>query len=80
MSKLCRIVYCSRSLLKGSRSDIEAQIRQIVATAQTRNSEAGLRGALTFNENCFAQVLEGADNDVRRPFMRRSGVTRGIPT
>jgi hypothetical protein len=64
VSKLCRIVYCSRSLLKGCRSDIEAQIRQIVATAQTRNSEAGLRGALTFNENCFAQVLEGADDDL----------------
>ena len=79
MSKLCRIAHCSRSLLKGCRSDIEAQIRQIVATAQTRNSEAGLRGALTFNENCFAQVLEGADA-IWRHFMRRSGVTRGIPT
>jgi hypothetical protein len=64
VSSLCRIVYCSRSLLKGSRSDIEVQIRQILATARTRNPEAGLTGALTFNESCFAQVLEGADDDL----------------
>jgi hypothetical protein len=64
VSSLCRIVYCSRSLLKGSRSDIEAQIRQILATARTRNREAGLTGAMTFNESFFAQVLEGVDDDL----------------
>ena len=64
MSSLCRIVYCSRSLLKGSRSDSEVQIRQILATARPRPPEAGLTGALTFNESCFAQVLEGADDDL----------------
>jgi hypothetical protein len=64
VSRLCRIVYCSRSLLKGSRSDIEAQIRTILAKARTNNQETGLTGALTFNERCFAQVLEGADDDL----------------
>ena len=64
MNKLCRIVYCSRSLLKGSRSDIEAQIRQILATARTRNPAANLTGAMSFNESYFAQVLEGADDDL----------------
>jgi len=64
VSRLVRIVYCSRSLLKGSRSDIEAQIRRILATARTRNRETGLTGAMTFNESCFAQVLEGAEDDL----------------
>jgi len=64
MSRLYRIVYCSRSLLKGSRSDIEGQIRHILVTARTRNAEAGLTGAMTFNESCFAQVLEGNDNEL----------------
>jgi hypothetical protein len=64
VSKLCRIVYCSRSVLKGSRSDIEVQIRQILATARTHNPKAGLTGAMTFNESCFAQVLEGGEDQL----------------
>jgi len=64
VSRLCRIVYCSRSLLKGSQSDIESQIRNILAKARINNRRAGLTGALTFNESCFAQVLEGDDGDL----------------
>jgi hypothetical protein len=64
MSRLNRIIYCSRSRLTGSRADIEMQIRNILASARTLNKAAGLTGALTFNENCFAQVLEGAADDL----------------
>jgi len=70
MSGLSRIVYCSRSRLTGSRADIEMQIRQILATARTSNKEAHLTGALTFNENCFAQVLEGAPEDLTAVFAK----------
>jgi hypothetical protein len=35
VTALYRVVYCSHSLLKGLRSDIEAQIRGILAKAQT---------------------------------------------
>ena len=64
MSRLLRILYCSRSCVTGSRAEVEMQIRMILATARTGNREARLTGALTFNENYFAQVLEGAPADL----------------
>ncbi len=60
MSKLCRIVYCSRSKLTGSRADIEVRVRQILATARLKNRANDVTGALAFTDSCFAQVLEGA--------------------
>jgi hypothetical protein len=70
MSRLLRILYCSRSCVTGSRADVEMQIRKILATARTGNRQARLTGALTFNENCFAQVLEGAPTDLMPLFAR----------
>lgn len=70
MSRLCRIVYCSRSLITGSRADVELKIRTILASARTKNRAANVSGALTFNESCFAQVLEGAVADVAPIFER----------
>jgi hypothetical protein len=64
VSKLRRIVYCSRSLLTGSRANIEMQVRKILAAARRNNKKRNLTGALTFNERCFAQVLEGAPDDL----------------
>ena len=70
MSKLCRIVYCSRSLLTGSRADIELGIRKILATARLNNRAARLTGALTFTDSCFAQVLEGSLDDLASVFAK----------
>ena len=70
MSKLFRIVYCSRSLLTGSRAEIEVAIRQILATARRNNRAAHLTGALAFTDNCFAQVLEGSLEDLAPVFAR----------
>jgi Sensors of blue-light using FAD len=64
MSGLHQIVYCSRSRVTGSRADVELQIRKILATARTNNKAANLTGALTFTNRCFAQVLEGAAEDL----------------
>jgi hypothetical protein len=66
MSRLYRIVYCSRSNLKGSRAEIEMQIRNILATARHNNREAAVTGAMAFNESWFAQILEGEKDDVAR--------------
>jgi hypothetical protein len=70
MSKLLRIAYCSRSLLTGSPADLESHTRIILATARTQNRKAHLTGAMTFNDNCFAQVLEGAPGDLLPLFER----------
>jgi hypothetical protein len=70
MKQFLRIVYCSRSNIIGSRAEIEVQIRNILAIARTNNKAARLTGALTFNDSCFAQVLEGYADDLRPIFDR----------
>jgi hypothetical protein len=64
MSKIYRIAYCSRSCLTGTPEAIEVQIRRILATARLSNHKHNLTGALTFNQSYFAQVLEGAADDL----------------
>jgi Sensors of blue-light using FAD len=64
MTKLYRIAYCSRSCMTGVPAHVETQIRRILAAARTNNQKANLTGALTFNESYFAQVLEGAADDL----------------
>ncbi len=76
MAKLIRIVYCSRNCVVGSRAEVEIQIRNILAVARTRNREAHLTGALAFNEECFAQVLEGSPAEIRPVFDRIRRDTR----
>jgi hypothetical protein len=64
------IIYCSRSYLKGTAPELEAQTRRILATARVSNKKAHVTGALAFNEIGFAQVLEGVDSDVMPIFER----------
>jgi hypothetical protein len=66
MPKLYRIAYCSRSCLTGTHPEIEVQIRRILATARVSNQKHDLTGALTFNQSYFAQILEGAPDDLAR--------------
>jgi hypothetical protein len=70
MRKFLRIVYCSRNAVIGTRPEVEVQIRNILATARVNNKAAGLTGAMTFNDSCFAQVLEGYSDDLRPIFDR----------
>jgi hypothetical protein len=70
MRKFLRIVYCSRNSVIGTAAEIEVQIRNILATARTNNKAAQVTGAMTFNQNCFAQVLEGDAEDLRPIFDR----------
>jgi Sensors of blue-light using FAD len=70
MRTFLRIVYCSRNSVVGSRAEVETQIRNILATARTNNKAARLTGALTFNDSCFAQVLEGYADDLMPIFDR----------
>jgi hypothetical protein len=94
VSKLYRIAYCSRSCLTGPPEEIEVQIRRILATARVSNRKYHLTGALTFNQSYFAQVLEGAADDLAplmdhikrdtrhshfRVLERREIVTRAFP-
>jgi hypothetical protein len=70
MNNLHRLVYVSRSRLEGSPEEREAQVLPILVGSRERNLGSGLTGALLFNEDCFAQALEGGFDDLSRTFER----------
>ena len=67
---LYRIVYCSLNLIQsqgpGSNQDLE--LERILHAARVNNRAEGVTGALLFNQECFAQVLEGPRTSVERIF------------
>jgi hypothetical protein len=68
MSNLYRLIYCSRSALTGSPPELEAEVRRILASARQNNRAAGVTGAMAFNDDWFAQVLEGGKSEVLQIF------------
>ncbi len=67
---LYRIVYCSRNLIQseGTAGDHDRELSGILQSARTNNASQGVTGALLFNEECFAQVLEGPRRSVEQIF------------
>jgi hypothetical protein len=67
---LYRLVYVSESLIGSLDTGVEAAIRDILASSRSRNALLGITGALTFGQDHFAQVLEGAKSSVQDVFQR----------
>ena len=67
---LYRLIYLSRNAIPGSIDNIHQEIKQILAVSRQRNAASHLTGALMFNRECFAQVLEGAHDDIQETFER----------
>ena len=65
---LYRLVYFSRNLIPGKPAEIAAEIESILESSRRNNAPLGITGALIFNSGVFAQVLEGARNDIERIF------------
>jgi hypothetical protein len=65
---LYRLVYISQSLVELLDRGGAAAIGDILSASVMRNSLLGITGALTFDEQHFAQVLEGEKSSVRRVF------------
>ena len=65
---LYRLVYCSRNALTGSPETMRVEVEQILEVARRNNAHLGITGALLFNRGCFAQVLEGPQDNVERVF------------
>ena len=63
---LTRLVYRSRSLLAGTKSDRLAQIEAILQTARPRNHATGITGLLHFDGASFKQIIEGSPDGVER--------------
>ena len=68
---LHRLVYWSRNALFHTTSDLEAEMRAILAVSRRNNARENITGALLlYNDGCFAQVLEGPPAAVSQRFER----------
>lgn len=70
MTKLYRVLYCSRNRIPGDHGTVTAQITTILAASRENNAREGITGGLLFSTGCFAQVLEGLSAAVEATFER----------
>jgi hypothetical protein len=57
---LHRLIYCSRNRIAGSPQEITSAIEAILRRSRLINKSKDVTGALLFNGEAFAQVLEGS--------------------
>lgn len=68
---LFRLIYYSKNAITGSEDPhLRAELKDILAKAKRNNLANGVTGALLFNQNYFAQVLEGDRKAVTETFIR----------
>ena len=63
-SPLRRAIYRSESLLRGTESEIGAELARILVASCRHNAESGVTGALLLRDSVFVQVLEGPAQSV----------------
>ena len=68
--ELYRLVYVSSNEIEGDLVGVRTEIDRILSVARERNPAVGVTGALMFNADCFAQVLEGPRAGVESVFER----------
>jgi hypothetical protein len=69
-SRLYKIVYCSRSEIRGTGEEVATALLHLLESAQARNRRFDITGALLFYSGVFAQTLEGPQSAVERLFSR----------
>ena len=70
MTKLYRVLYCSRNSILGAPQVVADDILAILAKSRRNNSRDRVTGGLLFSTGCFAQVLEGPADAVEAAFER----------
>lgn len=68
-NQIHRLVYYSRNRLENP-DDMSVDLEDILQRSRTNNIEAGITGALMFNNGCFAQILEGELAALEQTFER----------
>lgn len=63
---LCRIVYCSRSLIVGKDADVTIGLLDLLAESRRNNPRRHVTGALLFHAGMFAQAVEGPESSVQQ--------------
>ena len=59
MNSLYSLAYISRNVIEGSRDELKAEIKSILASAHKNNPTLGVTGALLYSGGYFCQVIEG---------------------
>ncbi len=67
---LHRLIYYSKNAIPPGQQSAYKEIKQILNHSMDRNKTANVTGALLFNQNYFAQVLEGDRKAVTQTFCR----------
>lgn len=70
MNDLYRLVYTSRSLIKGDADQRQREVAHILDVCRQHNRRDGITGALLVGTGTFAQILEGAREVVEATFER----------
>lgn len=70
MSDLYRLTYYSNSKIIGDTAETDSEISNILKKSRKNNSESQITGALLYNRDCFAQILEGPYEEIERTFER----------
>ena len=69
-TQLARLIYISNNRIEGDDATIRREIDSILEVARKANPEVGITGALMFNRGCFAQILEGPQDNIEETFER----------
>ena len=64
------MVYLSRNNISTDEAIVRKEIVQILRSAREKNVKEDITGALMFNTACFAQILEGPRDNVKKTFDR----------
>lgn len=68
VESLYSLGYFSRNAITGTTLEMKSQIDDILSRARHNNAERNVTGALIFSDGWFAQVLEGAREDIEMIF------------
>ena len=69
-TQLAQLIYISNNRIEGDDATIRREINSILDVARQANPAAGITGALMFNRGCFAQILEGPQDNIEETFER----------
>jgi len=69
---LSRMIYYSKNAIPAGQQSAYTEIKQILNKSVENNKLANVSGALLFNQNYFAQVLEGDRKAITETFCRIS--------
>ncbi len=67
---LFRLIYYSTNAVQAGEASLQEELKSILLHSQKNNPPLGVSGALMFNYNFFAQVLEGDRKAVTHTFCR----------